>query len=169
MKEVFFESGVEFKEEDFAYFGRVKSILVVRTEDEEALDVITQILSLLDSYEPLDNFQACFTIIRKEAERSEVIAKSVLPIRGGEWVKSSWRNESFQWELEAQPQFDASSRIAVLSLASSFAGTMKSDLTTRVRCCFGEPNEFLLSRTSKESYFLRAELVQLGGDTYRER
>ena len=169
VKEVFFESGVEFKEEDFAYFGRVKSILVVRTEDEEALDVITQILSLLDSYEPLDNFQACFTIIRKEAERSEVIAKSVLPIRGGEWVKSSWRNESFQWELEAQPQFDASSRIAVLSLASSFEGTMKSDLTTRVGCCFGEPNEFLLSRTSKESYFLRAELVQLGGDTYRER
>ena len=68
--------------------------------------------------------------------------------------KEEWKDVK---ELEAQPQFDASTRIAFLSLANSFEGTMKSDLTTRVGCCFGDPNEFLLNRTLKENYFSKTE------------
>ena len=160
------DSGIDFGEQDFAYFGHVKSILLVRFSDPNSLELVGMIAGPLHySYRPTI-FQTCYTLIRDVRGEQEVFAKSVLMVRSGETATIEWKWDAGSWNLETRPTMGANEQIYDVRLFSGYERQGKFEINTGVTYKAGEPQEFLLKETDGESFILRLEVVAV--DPYGE-
>ena len=153
------DCGIEFGERDFAYFGHVKSILIVRLSEPNSFELVEMIASPLRGSHVPAIFRTCFTLIRDVNEESQVVAKSVLMVRSGETATIEWKWDAGSWNLETQATMGANRKIYDVRLYSGYERQGKFELNTGVTYQAGEPQEFLLKETDGESYRLRLEVV----------
>ena len=158
-KDVLASIGLEFKDGDFAYFGKLGTILVVKASNVQ-LDLVDQIISPLDG-DPPPIFKICLSLIKETKVATEAIAKTVLPVRSGEAVFAKWSNPTRSWELEAQPTTGAGGEVIDIRLLNKYEGEEKFELNSGVSYQLGKPQTLLLRKTEEDSLLLRLEIVKI--------